>query len=50
MEEKEKTFKVRHHIATSPFSFFEVESEGSMKTIVSQARWLALQFQNNNQK
>lgn len=46
--EEIKIFKVKHHVATGPFSFFEVETESDMKTIVSQARWLALQFKNED--
>jgi hypothetical protein len=47
MEDK-KTFKVKHHVATGQFSFLEFEVEADLKTIVSQARWLALQFKDKD--
>lgn len=46
--EDDKKYKVKHHIATGPYSFFEVEVEESMKTVVSQARWLSLQFKDKD--
>lgn len=42
--EDEIKYKAKHHIATGPYSFFEVDVEVPMTTIVAQARWLALQF------
>lgn len=42
--EDEKLFKGKHHVATGPFSFFEIEVETTIKNYVAQGRWLALQF------
>ncbi len=44
-EEKKKPIgKVKHHVATSPFSYFEFETETDAKTAVAQGRWFAAQF------
>jgi len=42
--EDEKTFKVKHHVATGPFSFFELETETTLENAVKQGKWLNAQF------
>lgn len=44
MENEEKKYKAKHHAATGPFSFVEIEVEESMKVIAAQAHWLNRQF------
>ena len=42
--EDEKKYKAKHHSATGPFSFVEIEVEATMKVIAAQAHWLNAQF------
>lgn len=48
MSDEPKILKIKHHVATSRFSYFEFETETDIKSAVAQAKWLSIQFPNQD--